>query len=67
MRVRMSRIWRFAKNVLNGWLEADAFSLAATWRITLFSASRRSFCSRSLSPLSLSIGRPPSSVSRASL
>ena len=26
----MSRIWRFAKNVVNGWLEADAFSLAAT-------------------------------------
>jgi membrane protein len=23
-------IWRFAKNVANGWLEADAFSLAAT-------------------------------------
>ena len=27
---RMSRIWRFAKNVVNGWFEADAFSLAAT-------------------------------------
>jgi membrane protein len=26
----MWRIWRFAKNVLYGWLEADAFSLAAT-------------------------------------
>ena len=26
----MSRIWRFARNVVNGWLEADAFSLAAT-------------------------------------
>ena len=26
----MSRVWRFAKNVVDGWLEADAFSLAAT-------------------------------------
>ena len=26
----MSRIWRFAKNVMDGWIEADAFSLAAT-------------------------------------
>ena len=27
---RMLRIWRFARNVVNGWLEAYAFSLAAT-------------------------------------
>ena len=26
----MSRITRFAKDVVNGWLAADAFSLAAT-------------------------------------
>ena len=26
----MSRIWRFARNVMDGWIEADAFSLAAT-------------------------------------
>jgi membrane protein len=26
----MSRLWRFAKEVVDGWLQADAFSLAAT-------------------------------------
>jgi hypothetical protein len=57
----MSRVLPFARNVLDGWLEADAFSLAATLAYyAIFSIARPFGCSQFISPRFLWSEPPPS-------